>query len=197
MFIHFGLGFGVYGKAYFLPLMIKSLGYSERGGRLHHHDPRDRRRDRHADLLPPLRPHRGAGVAPARALLPGRRRPAARGRLLSAINPWLCIAAFSLSSFGISGALPVFWNLPTAFLGTAAAASGLAAINSVGNISGYVAPQLVGLLRDATGGYRIPMVIVGLVVLMAGIAVPLAARAAEARRPATTTARATPASAAE
>ena len=92
------------------------------------------------------------------------------------VSPWLCIAAFALSSFGISGALPVFWNLPTAFLGASAAASGLAAINAIGNISGYAAPQTVGLLRDATGGYDIPMVVVGVVVLMAGLAVPLAAR---------------------
>jgi nitrate/nitrite transporter NarK len=101
---------------------------------------------------------------------------------LIGISPFLCIGAFALSSFGISGALPVFWNLPTAFLGASAAASGLAAINAIGNISGYAAPQTVGILRDATGGYEIPMLVVGCVVLLAGVAVPLAARAAEARR---------------
>ena len=100
----------------------------------------------------------------------------------SSVSTLGCDRRFRLSSFGISGALPVFWNLPTAFLGAAAAASGLAAINAIGNISGYAAPQTLGLLRDATGGYEIPMVAVGLVVLMAGVAVPLAARAAEARR---------------
>jgi cyanate permease len=81
-----------------------------------------------------------------------------------------------LASFGISGALPVFWNLPTAFLGSAAAAGGIAVINSVGNISGYAAPQLVGLLRDATGNYEIPMLVMGVLVLLSGMLVPLAVR---------------------
>jgi MFS transporter, ACS family, tartrate transporter len=181
MFIHFGLGCGVYGKAYFLPLMIKSLGYSNDAvgyitmipaivgviGMLIFSRRSDRTGERVWHLAVPC------FLGSAGLLLAGA---------FIGINPWLCIAAFALSSFGISGALPVFWNLPTAFLGASAAASGLAAINAIGNISGYAAPQTVGLLRDASGGYEIPMVAVGLVVLMAGIAVPLAARAAEARR---------------
>ena len=55
----------------------------------------------------------------------------------------------------ISAALPTFWNLPTAYLGAGTAAAGIAAINSIGNISGYLAPQLVGLLRDKTGTYAV------------------------------------------
>jgi MFS family permease len=92
------------------------------------------------------------------------------------VSPALAIAAFCLASFGISGALPVFWNLPTAFLGSAAAAGGIAVINSVGNISGYAAPQLVGLLRDVTGNYEIPMLVMGVLVLLSGMLVPLAGR---------------------
>jgi cyanate permease len=58
-------------------------------------------------------------------------------------------------------------------------------INSVGNISGYAAPQLVGLLRDATGNYEIPMLVMGVLVLLAGMLVPLAIRArVEAATPA-------------
>jgi ACS family tartrate transporter-like MFS transporter len=95
------------------------------------------------------------------------------------VNPLLAIAAFSLASFGISGSLPVFWNLPTAFLGSAAAAGGIAFINSIGNISGYAAPQMVGLMRDLTGGYEIPMLVIGTLVFVAGLLVPLAARSAE------------------
>jgi ACS family tartrate transporter-like MFS transporter len=181
MFVHFGLGCGVYGKAYFLPLMIKSLGYSNDAvgyittipaivgviGMLIFSRRSDRTGERVWHLAVPC------FLGAAGLLLAGA---------LISINPWLCIAAFALSSFGISGALPVFWNLPTAFLGASAAASGLAAINAIGNISGYAAPQAVGILRDATGGYELPMLVVGSVVLLAGLAVPLAARAAEARR---------------
>jgi cyanate permease len=91
-------------------------------------------------------------------------------------TPVLTIAAFSMAYFGISGSLPVFWNLPTAFLGTAAAASGIAFINSVGNIAGYAAPQTVGLLHDISGSYEMPMMIMGGMVAIGGIIVPLAAR---------------------
>jgi MFS family permease len=181
MFIHFGLGCGVYGKAYFLPLMIKSLGFTNEAvgyittipaivgviGMLIFSRRSDRTGERVWHLAVPCFLG-GTGLLLAGAFI--------------SISPWLCIAAFALASFGISGALPVFWNLPTAFLGISAAASGLAAINAIGNISGYLAPQVVGILRDATGGYDIPMLIVGLVVLAAGAVVPLAARTAEARR---------------
>jgi len=70
-------------------------------------------------------------------------------------------APLTLAAFGISGSPPVFWNLPTAFLGASAAAAGIAFINSVGNISGYAAPQLVGVLHDASGSYRMPMLVMG------------------------------------
>jgi MFS transporter, ACS family, tartrate transporter len=88
----------------------------------------------------------------------------------------LTVGAFSIAHFGISGSLPVFWNLPTAFLGTAAAAGGTAFINSVGNIAGYAAPQTVGLLRDFSGSYEMPMMVMGLMVVVSGVVVPLAAR---------------------
>jgi len=88
----------------------------------------------------------------------------------------LAIAAFALAYFGISGALPVFWNLPTAFLGAAAAAGGIAFINSVGNISGYAAPQAVGLLHDFSGSYRMPMLVMGMMVTVATVLVPMATR---------------------
>ncbi len=88
----------------------------------------------------------------------------------------LAITAFALAAFGISGSLPVFWNLPTAFLGAAAAAGGIAFINSIGNISGYAAPQFVGLVRDLSGSYRMPMLVLGLMVILAGILVPMATR---------------------
>jgi nitrate/nitrite transporter NarK len=44
----------------------------------------------------------------------------------------------------------VFWGLPTAFLGGAAAAAGIAAVNSIGNLAGFVSPYLVGWLTDQT-----------------------------------------------
>jgi len=68
-------------------------------------------------------------------------------------NPVLKIAVLCAAGFGIFGSLPVFWTLPTSFLGGAAAAGGIALINSIGNLSGFVAPYAVGRIKDATGGY--------------------------------------------
>jgi hypothetical protein len=80
-------------------------------------------------------------------------------------NMVLTIGAFCIATFGIASSLPVFWNLPTAYLGASAAAGGIALINSIGNISGYVAPQVTGLLRDSSGGYMVPMIVTGGIVL--------------------------------
>jgi MFS transporter, ACS family, tartrate transporter len=49
-------------------------------------------------------------------------------------HPFVALVACCIAGYGISGSLPTFWNLPTAFLGQAAAAGGIAIINSVGNI---------------------------------------------------------------
>jgi MFS family permease len=46
---------------------------------------------------------------------------------------------------------PVFWTLPTALLRGASAAAGIAAINSIGNLAGFLGPYLIGVVRDATG----------------------------------------------
>jgi hypothetical protein len=45
------------------------------------------------------------------------------------------------------GAHPVFWAMPAALLGGTAAAAGIAQINSIGNLGGFVGPHLVGLMK--------------------------------------------------
>lgn len=65
-------------------------------------------------------------------------------------EPVLKIAAISVAAFGIFSVLPIFWTLPTAFLSGTAAAAGIAAINSIGNLGGYFGPQVFGILKDAT-----------------------------------------------
>jgi ACS family tartrate transporter-like MFS transporter len=62
-------------------------------------------------------------------------------------------AALSLAAIGFTGALGPFWALPTSFLSGAAAAGGIALINSLGNIAGFAGPYLVGAVKDATGGF--------------------------------------------
>ena len=67
--------------------------------------------------------------------------------------PVLSLAALTMAAVGIYGAFAVFWTLPTAALAGTAAAGGIALINSIGNLSGYLGPVVVGRLRDSTGGY--------------------------------------------
>jgi len=62
----------------------------------------------------------------------------------------LSMAGLTLCTTGIMSALPIFWSNPTALLGGAAAAVGIAFINSVGNLAGFAMPWLIGLIRDAT-----------------------------------------------
>ncbi len=91
--------------------------------------------------------------------------PAALGGLglllstLFADNTTLAMAAMTLATAGIVTALPLFWSLPTALLGGAAAAAGLAMINSIGNLAGFVSPYLVGVVSGATHDTRIGMAI--------------------------------------
>ncbi len=61
------------------------------------------------------------------------------------------MAAVTLASFGIFAALPMFWTLPTALLSGVAAAAGIAWINSIGNLGGYLGPKVFGMLKDKMG----------------------------------------------
>jgi D-galactonate transporter len=65
-------------------------------------------------------------------------------------NTVIALAALSVATAGILSTFPIFWSLPTAMLGGAAAAAGIAMINSIGNLAGFVSPYLVGAIRDAT-----------------------------------------------
>ena len=68
-------------------------------------------------------------------------------------NPYLKMVALSFGAFGVFSSLPIFWTLPTAILGAGTAAAGIAAINSIGNLSGYFGPFAMGYIKDLTGGF--------------------------------------------
>lgn len=75
------------------------------------------------------------------------------GLILSTVydhNTLLAMSALTLATIGIMTTLPLFWSLPTAFLGGTAAAAGIALINSLGNLAGFASPYLVGWLKDLT-----------------------------------------------
>ncbi len=80
---------------------------------------------------------------------------AAGGIAVSAVlgDPVAKMIALSVAGFGIFSCLPIFWTFPTAFLSGTAAASGIAVINSIGNLSGFAGPYVMGALRDYTGSF--------------------------------------------
>ncbi|MEU0248548.1 MFS transporter [Streptomyces sp. NPDC006235] len=83
----------------------------------------------------------------------------------------LSLVALSIAAAGVLTCAPLFWSLPTAFLGGTAAAVGLAAINSVGNLAGFVSPYMIGALKDATGSTSVPMYVLALSLVVGAAAV--------------------------
>jgi MFS transporter, ACS family, tartrate transporter len=68
-------------------------------------------------------------------------------------NPVQKIGILCICAIGLFAIAPLFWTLPTAFLSGTAAAGGIALINSIGNLAGFVAPYMMGYLKDTTGSF--------------------------------------------
>jgi MFS transporter, ACS family, tartrate transporter len=160
--VYFGAVAANYGLSFFLPQIVKAFGMSnlETGfvaaipyavgvvgivwwGR-------------HSDAKLERRFHTGFAIFVAAA-----------GLTVAAFlsDPTAKMVAFSVAGFGIFGCLPVFWTLPTAFLSGAAAAGGIAIINSIGNLAGFAGPSVMGMVKDSTGSFT------GGLLLLAGVAV--------------------------
>ena len=82
-------------------------------------------------------------------------------------NFWISLAWVSLALLGITAARAIFWTIPTRFLTGLAAAGGLAFINSVGTIGGFVGPTVIGWLKDATGSFSAGLFAMGGFLLLA------------------------------
>src|SRR4029079_11762056 len=94
--------------------------------------------------------------------------------------PVAALAALTLATVGVLSASPLFWSFPTAFLKGAAAAAGIAIINSIANLGGFVIPFLVGYIKDATGYPANRMYFIA-AVLFGGAVLALAVRLADRR----------------
>ncbi len=62
----------------------------------------------------------------------------------------MAMVALTIATIGILTTLPLFWSLPTSFLAGTGAAAGIALINSLGNLAGFLSPYAVGWLKDMT-----------------------------------------------
>ena len=141
-FVYMGCNIPQYGLSFFLPQIVKGfggLGNVEVGvvtalpyavgaiGMLLW----SRRSDRRAERV-------WHTVVPLAAIVVGL--------ILAAVvdGPALKMACLCVAGFGFFACLPVFWTLPTALLSGASAASGIAAVNSIGNLGGYFGPKVFG-----------------------------------------------------
>jgi ACS family tartrate transporter-like MFS transporter len=88
----------------------------------------------------------------------------------------------SIAMAGLASMFGPFWTLATSFVQGAAAAAGIALINSVGNIGGFLGPYALGYLKDRTQTFAAGLLLIGAVVVAAGAAV-LALPEARSRKP--------------
>jgi ACS family tartrate transporter-like MFS transporter len=148
-FVYMGITVPLYGLGFFLPQIIKgfgNLGNVEIG---------------FINAFPYL-------IGAIAMVLWTRWSDARRERKIFLLIPLACIfvglvaaaeiaapvpkmAAVTLAAFGVFTALPVFWTIPAALLSGVAAAAGIAWINSIGNLGGYIGPTIFGILKDKTG----------------------------------------------
>ncbi|MBF6639762.1 MFS transporter [Rouxiella badensis] len=81
------------------------------------------------------------------------------------------ILALTLVNIGISASKPPLWSMPTLFLSGPAAAAGIAAINSIGNLGGFVGPMMIGIIKEYTGSFTYGLYFVGGLLLISAIVV--------------------------
>ncbi|WP_321790494.1 MFS transporter [Burkholderia pyrrocinia] len=166
--IYFSFVMGLYGVGFWLPTIIKTTGVTDTFM---------------IGLLSAI-PYAAAVVAMiliARSADKRRERrwhlaiPAAIGAIglvLSVIwahQTALAMLGLTLATIGILTTLPLFWSLPTAFLGGTAAAAGIAMINSIGNLAGFLSPYMMGWLKQATGANDAGMVVLAGFLVLGGL----------------------------
>jgi D-galactonate transporter len=95
---------------------------------------------------------------------------------LPGISGVMGLVAITFAAIAVMCAQSTFWALPTAILSGSAAAVGIAWINSVGNLAGYVSPFVIGEILDATGSMTQALLVVSASCLMAGLVVLLVAK---------------------
>ena len=147
--IYFSFVMGLYGVSFWLPTIIKATGVTDALS---------------IGLLSAI-PYGAAVVAMLLVARSADKRGERRwhiaipalvgsiGLVLSVIwanNTPLAMLGLTLGTMGILTTLPLFWSLPTAFLAGTGAAAGIAMINSLGNLAGFLSPYLVGWLKQVT-----------------------------------------------
>ena len=165
-FVYFCLNAASYGVAFFLPTIVKGFGVS----------------NFQTGLLSALPFVFGAvgmvllGRNSDRTLK--RREHVCFAMILAAVgvagaglvsSPVMVLGLLCLGQIGVSAMPPLFWPLPSTFLTGSSAAAGIAAINSIGNLSGFGGPYMMGYLKDMTGNFTAGLLILGAFALLGGV----------------------------
>jgi MFS family permease len=188
-FIYFGFIYGLYALAFFLPTIIS--GFQEQFGTTFNVFEKG--------LITAI-PYLPAAVVLLLWSRDATRRgvktwhiagPAVVGGLSVPLalfmgSPAATIAVITVTACAIFAALPNFWTVPAKFLTGAAAAVGIALVNTFGNIAGFAAGYVTGWLKDFSGSYVMPMFVVGGLMLLSGVLMVALSRREETSPSATT-----------
>jgi len=89
--------------------------------------------------------------------------------LCTTTSPFVSMLLLSLVAAGVYSIAGPFWSLPSEFLTGYAAASGIALINSIGNLGGFVGPYAIGAIRDRTGSLYGGLAFVGVSMIVSAV----------------------------
>ncbi|AWY39557.1 MFS transporter [Pseudomonas putida] len=90
---------------------------------------------------------------------------------LAPTDPTLVLGGLIVAGMGASAALPMFWQLPPAFLSNSTQAAGIALISSFGSIASFFAPYLIGWMRDTTQSSSLALYVLALLIALGGFLV--------------------------
>jgi len=86
-----------------------------------------------------------------------------------ASSPLAAAIGMNLAVVGVVTSIPMFWALPTSFLGGAAAAAGIALVNCTGNLGGFFSPAIIGILKTHTGTLNSGLLLIAACMLASSI----------------------------
>ncbi|KGT81707.1 MFS transporter [Bradyrhizobium japonicum] len=85
----------------------------------------------------------------------------------------MAVAFMAVAAIGIYGAKPPFWPLPSTFLAGRTAAAGIALINAIGNLGGFVGPYVIGWIRDSTQSFEAGLYFLAVLTLLGAVVTPI------------------------
>ena len=83
--------------------------------------------------------------------------------------PVLAIIFLAIGTLGVIGSMPIFWPVPSTFLAGTAAAAGIGIVNSVGNLGGYVGPNIPVWMKDYSADPSVSLYVIAGVLLIGAL----------------------------